>query len=79
MNQDYSDIIQQVSQLLFQAIKDRELNLAVNLSQLDGELGKHLREIGLRVMSMLLKNLAQQVTQEVKKPGVVVHRYSRAK
>lgn len=79
MNQDYSDIIQQISQLLFQAIKERELNLAENLSQLDGELGKHLRVIGLRVMSMLLNNLAKQVTQEVKKTGLVVHRHSTAK
>ncbi|AFZ17211.1 hypothetical protein [Allocoleopsis franciscana] len=30
MNQDYTDIIQQVSQVLFQAIKQRELNLAQN-------------------------------------------------
>jgi hypothetical protein len=45
MNQDYSDIIHGVSQLLFQAIKERELNLAENVSQLDGELHKVLEAV----------------------------------
>ncbi len=79
MNQDYTDIIQQVSQVLFQAIKQRELNLAQNLDKLDGELAKLLRLIGLQVISMLLNSLAQQVTQEAKKPGLVVHRRSAVK
>lgn len=79
MNQDYTDIIQQVSQVLFQTIKQREFNLAQNLDKLDGELAKLLRLIGLQVISMLLNELAQQVTQEAKKPGLVVHRCSQVK
>lgn len=79
MNQDYTDIIQQVSQLLFQAIKERESSLSQKVEQLDGELAKLLRLVGLQVMSMLLNGLAQQATQEAKKPGLVVHRRLRAK
>ncbi len=52
MNQDYTDIIQQVSQVLLQAIKERELNLAQNVDKLDGSLAKLLRLIGLQVISM---------------------------
>lgn len=74
MNQDYTDIIQQVSQVLLQAIKQREFNLAQKVDKLDGELAKLLRLIGLQVISMLLNGLAQQVTQEAKRPGLVVHR-----
>jgi hypothetical protein len=62
MNQDYTDIIQQVSQVLLQAIKKREFHLAQNLEKLDSELAKLLRLIGLQVISMLLNGLAQQVT-----------------
>ena len=79
MNQDYTDIIQQVSQVLLQAIKEREFNLAQNLDKLDSELAKLLRLIGLKVISMLLNELAQQVTQEAKKPGLIVHRRSAVK
>lgn len=79
MNQDYTDIIQQVSQVLFQAIKQREFNLAQNVEKLDSSLAKLLRLIGLQAISMLLNGLAQQVTQEAKKPGLVVHRCSPVK
>jgi hypothetical protein len=79
MNQDYTDIIQQVSQVLLQAIKEREFNLVQNVDELDGELAKLLRLIGLQVMSMLLNSLAQQVIQETKKPGLVVHRCPQVK
>jgi hypothetical protein len=79
MNQDYTDIIQQVSQVWLQAIKEREFNLAQNVEKLDSSLAKLLRLIGLQVISMLLNDLAQQVTQEAKEPGLVVHRRSTVK
>ena len=79
MNQDYTDIIQRLSQLLFQAIKEREVNLSDCVDQLDGKLAKLLRSLGLQVMSMLLNTLAQQVTEEAKKIGLVVHRRLKAK
>ncbi len=43
MNQDYTDIIQRLSQLLYQAIAEREVNLSDGIKQLDGELAKLLR------------------------------------
>lgn len=79
MNQDYTDIIQDVSQRLLQAIKKREVNLPDCLKQLDGDLAKLLRLVGWQVMSMLLNDLAQKVTQEAKKTGFVVHRRSVVK
>jgi len=63
MNQDYRDILQQISQILLQAIKKREFNLAQKMEKLAHELAKILRLIGLQVISMLLNSLAQQVTQ----------------
>jgi len=72
-------IIQQVSQVLLQTIKEREVNLAQNAEKLDSELAKLLRLIGLQVTSMLFNGLAKQVTQEAKKPGLVVHRRSVVK
>lgn len=79
MNQNYTDIIQQLSQLLLQAIEERESFLCQNVEQLDSELAKLLRLVGLQVMSGLLNSLAQQVTQEAKHPGLVVHRRSAVK
>ena len=40
MNQNYTDIIQQLSQLLLQAIEERESSLCQNVEQLDSELAK---------------------------------------
>ncbi|MGK7934989.1 MAG: hypothetical protein AB4206_04180 [Xenococcaceae cyanobacterium] len=37
MKEDYTDIIQQVSQAVFEAIKDREENLSTQVKELDGE------------------------------------------
>jgi hypothetical protein len=79
MNQDYTDMIPQVSQVLLQAIKQRELNLAQKVDKLDCELAKLLRLIGLPVISTLLKGLAPPVTQEANKPGLVVHRCPKIK
>ncbi len=51
MKEDYTDIIQQVSQAVFEAIKEREENLSEQVKELDGELAKLLRLIGREVMS----------------------------
>ena len=51
MKEDYTDIIQQVSQAVFEAIKDREENLSTQVKELDGELAKLLRLVGREVMS----------------------------
>ena len=79
MKEDYTDIIQQVSQVVFEAIKDREENLSEEVKELDGELVKLLRLVGREVMSMCLNDLAEQVTTQTKKTGVVVHRREKVK
>ncbi len=69
MKEDYTDIIEQVSQVVFEAIKDREENLPTQVKDLDGELAKLLRLVGREVMSMCLNEAAETVTNEVKKKG----------
>ena len=58
MKEDYTDIIQQVSQALFEAIKEREENLSEQVKELDGELAKLLRLVGHEVMSRRARSLA---------------------
>jgi hypothetical protein len=43
MKEDYTDIIQQVSQVVFEAINEREENLSTEVKELDGQLAKLLR------------------------------------
>ncbi len=43
MKEDYTDIIQQVSQVVFEVIKDREENLSESVKELDSERAKLLR------------------------------------
>ena len=54
MKQDYTDIIQQVSQVVFEAISEREENLSTEVKELDSQLAKLLRLVGREVMSMCL-------------------------
>ncbi len=71
MKEDYTDIIQQVSQVVFEAIKDREENLSESVKELDSELAKLLRLIGREVMSKCLNEAAEKVTNESKKTRTV--------
>jgi hypothetical protein len=79
MKEDYTDIIQQVSQVVFEAIKDREENLSTEVKELDGQLAKLLRLVGREVMSMCFNEASQKVTNESKKKGLVVHRREKVK
>ena len=79
MNQNYSELIEQISDLLFKTIVEQEPNLAEKVARLDRDLLSLLRAIGLRVMSMLLSWLVNQVTSQMKKPGWVVHRRPQIK
>ena len=74
MNQKYTDCVEQISQILFQAITEREENLVTTMERLDCDLLSLLRTIGLRVMSMLMTWLVNQVTNQAKIPGWVIHR-----
>ncbi|MDJ0575977.1 MAG: hypothetical protein QNJ65_12515 [Xenococcaceae cyanobacterium MO_234.B1] len=66
----YSDLIEQISTLLFKTIVEQEPNLAEKVNQLDRDLLSLLRAIGLRVMSMLLSWLVNQVTSNHEKTGL---------
>ena len=79
MNQNYNDLIEQISFLLFKAIVEREENLSEQVSRLDKDLLSLLRAIGLKLMSMLLSYLVNQVTSQAKKIGWVVHRRPKIK
>ena len=59
MNQNYSDIVEQVSQILLQAIQERESFLCENVKLVNASLAKLLRLVGQRVMSMLFNGLAE--------------------
>ncbi len=74
MNQKYTDCVEQISQILFEAIAKREEDLTAKISQIDTDLFSLLRAIGLRVMSMLLTMLIAQVTTQAKTTGWVIHR-----
>ncbi|MCC0177628.1 hypothetical protein I4641_11625 [Waterburya agarophytonicola K14] len=78
MNQDYTDIIQHLSQQLSSAIQEREIDLSDSVSQLDGFVGELLRIMGLKVMSLLLNAEAEQAIKEKKKTGSVIHRRLKA-
>lgn len=79
MNQNYNDLIEQISDLLFKKIVEEEPNLAEKVNQVDTDLLSLLRAIGLRVMSMLLSLLVNQVTSQVKQTGWVIHRRPKIK
>ena len=52
MNQNYNDLIEQISYLLFKAIVEREENLTEKVQRLDKELFSLLRAIGLKEMQL---------------------------
>ena len=79
MNEKYSDCIEKVSQILFEAIAKREENLKEKILEIDTDLLSLLRAIGLRVMSMLLTMLTIQVTNQIKYPGWKIQRRPQIK
>ena len=79
MNSDYTDVINEISQLLFSAIQEREPELRSIVHGLDRELYKMLRAVGLQVVSMLFAWLSSQLTQETKATGLVVQRRKHVK
>lgn len=79
MSVDYTDLINEISQLLFKAISEREPDLRSKAHELDREIYKLLRGIGLQVVSMLFAWLSSQLTQETKATGLVVQRRKHVK
>ena len=74
MTENYQDCITKVSHLIFNAILEKEENLTAQFFLLDGTVLSILREIGLKVMSMLLTLIVEQITVKAQKKGFVVHR-----
>ncbi len=79
MNEKYNDCVEQISLLLFNTIIKREENLTEKIHQFDTDLFSLFRAIGLKVMSMLLNWLVNQVTEQDKQSGWVIHRRPRIK
>ena len=79
MNQKYNDCIEQISQILFQALIEREENLVETVEGLDSNLLSLLRTIGARVMSMVMTWLVNQVTSQTQTIGWVIHRRPKIK
>ena len=72
MNQKYTDCVEQISQILFQTITEREENLVETIERLDCDLLSLLQTIGLRVISMLMTWLVNQVTNQAKSEHLIV-------
>ena len=62
MTKKYEDCITKVSDIIFKTILEKEENLSAQFFLLDETVFSILREIGLKVMSMLLSLIVTQVT-----------------
>ena len=78
-NPDYTDVIQTIGQMLFQALWEQEPDLEKKVRELDNIVNQLLRKIGLLVESLLLTKLASVVTQKAKAAGLTIHRSKRIK
>jgi hypothetical protein len=79
MNSDYTDVVNEISQVLFNAVSKREPKMRSMVHGMDRELYKLLRAVGLQVMSMLFTWLSTQLTLEAKATGLIVQRRKQVK
>ena len=79
MKPGYTDLLFEMSHTLCQAVLEREPDLAQRVHELDGEVNKILRRLGLVTVSLMLAQLSDQVTLEAKKKGLTIHRAKRIK
>ena len=79
MNEKYTDCVEKVSSIIFNALREREENLPEKIRLIDGELLSLLRAIGLKVMSMLLTWMIVQVTRQGQKAKFFIHRRPQIK
>ena len=61
-NLEYTDVVQKVGQMLFQALWEHEPDLEKKVRELDNIVNQLLRRIGLLVETLLLTKLASVVT-----------------
>ncbi len=78
-NPDYTNIVQTISQMLFQALWEGEPNLDKKVRELDKIINQLLRRIGWMVVSLLLAELASVVTKKVRATGLTIHRCKQIK
>ena len=78
-NPEYTDVIQTISQMLFQALWEGEPNLDKKVRELDKIINQLLRRIGFLVVSLLLAELARLVTKKAKAAGLTIHRCKQIK
>lgn len=76
---EYTDVVHEISSLLFQALWEQEPDLDKKVRDLDSIVNKLLRRIGFLVVSLLLAELANAVTKKAKAIGLTVHRLGRIK
>lgn len=78
-NPEYTDVVQKISQMLFQALWEGEPNLDKKVRELDKIINQLLRRIGWMVVSLLLAELTRLVTKRAKAAGLTIHRCKRIK
>lgn len=61
----------------FQALWEQEPDLDKKVRELDNIINKLLRRIGFLVKSLVLSELASQVTKEARAKGLTIHRCKR--
>jgi hypothetical protein len=76
---EYTDVVHEISQMLFQALWEQEPDKDKKARELDSIVNKLLRRIGFLVVSLLLAELASQVTKNVRATGLTIHRCKRVK
>ena len=78
-NPDYTDVVQKIGQMLFQALWEQEPDLEKKVRELDNIVNQLLRRIGFLVVSLLLAELASVVTKKAKAAGLTIHRSRQIK
>jgi hypothetical protein len=76
---EYTDVVHEISHMLFQALWEQEPDLDKKVRELDSIVNELLRRIGFLVVSLLLVELASLVTKKVRAAGLTIHRCKRIK
>ena len=78
-NSESTDVVHEISHILFQAVWEQEQDLDKKVHELDKIINQLLRQVGLLVESLLLTKLANAATKKAKATGLTVHRCKRIK
>lgn len=78
-NPEYTDVVHEISHMLFQALWEQEPDLDKKVHELDNIVNKLIRKIGFLVESLVLTELASFATKKAKATGLTIHRSGRIK